>query len=109
MRARVYSVYILASVSRRLYVGVTYDLERRISQHRAAPSSAFTARYRITRLVYFEQTSNVKAAIEREKELKSWRRDRKVTLIESVNAGWHDLAPTLCHQDILSSRAKRGI
>jgi putative endonuclease len=110
MRRRAYTVYILASLNRRLYIGVTNDLERRILQHREGRADAFTTRYRITRLVYFEQTSDVSAAIAREKQLKSWRRDRKIALIESVNAGWHDLAPALCHQAAnLSSRAERGI
>jgi putative endonuclease len=95
MSARTYTVCILASVSRRLYIGVTNDLEHRILQHRVGLTQAFTARYRVTRLVYFEQTSDVKAAIEREKQLKSWRRERKIALIESVNAGWLDLAPSV--------------
>jgi putative endonuclease len=95
MPDRVYTVYILASLSRRLYVGVTSDLARRVHEHRAGREQAFTWRYRITRLVYFEQTSDIKAAITREKQLKSWRRDRKIALIESVNAGWEDLASAL--------------
>jgi putative endonuclease len=92
---RLYSVYILASLSRRLYIGITNNLQRRVLQHRAHRADAFTARYRITRLVYFEQTADVAAAIAREKQLKGWRRARKVALIESVNAGWLDLAPSV--------------
>jgi putative endonuclease len=99
MPDRSYTVYILASLSRRLYIGVTNDLGRRILEHRERRADAFTTRYRITRLVYFEQTSDVIAAIAREKELKSWRRDRKMALIESVNAGWHDLAEHLGHPE----------
>ena len=99
MAVPTFTVYILASLSRRLYIGVTNDLECRIIQHRAGRADAFTARYRITRLVYFEQTSDVRAAIAREKQLKGWRREKKLALIESVNAGWLDLAPTLCHPE----------
>jgi putative endonuclease len=102
MPGRTFTVYILASLSRRLYVGVTNDLDRRMLQHRSCRADAFTAKYRITRLVYFEQTVDVHAAIAREKQLKGWRRAKKIALIESVNAGWIDLAPPL------SSRAKRG-
>ena len=91
MRARSFCVYILASRSRRLYVGVTNDLVRRLGQHRAG-QSAFTARYQIDRLVYYEQTPNAGAAIAREKELKGWTRERKLALVEAVNAGWRDLA-----------------
>ena len=101
MPGRTFTVYILASLSRRLYVGVTNDVDRRMLQHRSCRADAFTAKYRITRLVYFEQTVDVHAAIEREKQLKGWRRAKKIALIESVNAGWIDLAP-------LSSRAERG-
>jgi putative endonuclease len=100
MTDRVYTVYILASLSCRLYIGVTNDLARRILQHREGRADAFTAQYRINRLVYFEQTPNVRGAITREKQLKGWRREKKIALIESVNAGSRDLAPTL-----LSSRA----
>ncbi len=89
---RTFTVYILASFSRRLYVGVTGDLLSRLYQHRTAQPPSFTARYRITRLVYFEQTPNVRAAIERETEIKGWSRERKVQLIESTNLGWLDLS-----------------
>ena len=89
---RQYYVYILASLSRRLYVGVTNDLRRRVFEHRRADRVAFTARYRITNLVYFEHTTNVGAAIAREKQLKRWPRWRKERLIEAKNAGWIDLS-----------------
>ena len=88
---RQFYVYLLASHSRRLYVGVTNDLLRRVAEHRDG-LSAFTARYHITRLVYFESTENVMSAIEREKQLKGWLRRRKVELIESQNPFWEDLA-----------------
>ena len=90
--AQAYYVYILASRSRTLYVGVTRDLMRRVAEHRAAGESTFVGRYRITRLVYFETTPNVRAAIAREKQLKRWKRERKIALVEEFNPGWHDLA-----------------
>jgi putative endonuclease len=98
---RTFTVYILASLSRRLYVGVNADLLRRIHEHRMATLPSFTARYRINRLVHFEQTSNARAAIQRETEIKQWSREKKIQLIESTNAGWLDIArnwfPSDCH------------
>ncbi len=79
-------VYIMASRTKRLYVGVTNNLERRVYEHKNH-LSAFTARYRMERLVYYEETGDVSAAIEREKQLKGWLRARKVALIESLNPG----------------------
>jgi putative endonuclease len=87
-----FTVYILASRSRRLYVGMTGDLVRRLYDHRTAILPSFTSRYRINQLVYFEQTSEVKSAIQRETEIKGWSREKKVRLIESTNAGWLDLS-----------------
>ena len=91
-RMRAYYAYILASRSRRLYVGVTRDLVRRLAEHRAGTRPGFCRRYRIERLVYFEDTPDVRVAIAREKQLKGWGRRKKIELIESVNAGWLDLA-----------------
>lgn len=92
---KIYSVYILASNSRRLYVGVTSDLERRVAQHQLGELSGFAEKYQIRKLVYFEQTSDVRVAIAREKQIKRWRREKKLALIELVNPGWHDLARSL--------------
>jgi putative endonuclease len=89
---RDYYVYILASFSRALYVGVTNDLERRVFQHREPNSSKFTGRYRISRLVYVETFADPREAIAREKQLKNWRREKKVALIEESNPGWRDLS-----------------
>jgi putative endonuclease len=91
---RAYYVYILASRSRALYIGVTNDIHRRVLSHREGSGSAFTSRYRIRRLVYVESTSDVRAAIQREKQLKGWVRRRKIALIESTNREWADLAAT---------------
>ena len=90
--SKTFTVYILASLSRRLYVGMTGDLLGRLDTHRTAALPSFTSRYRLNRLVHFEQTSNVRAAIERETEIKGWSREKKVRLIETMNAGWLDLS-----------------
>jgi len=87
-----YFVYILASKSGTLYTGVTNDLARRVYQHRHQLLPGFTSRYNITRVVYFEATPDVRAAIAREKQIKRWRREKKVALIESANRDWKDLA-----------------
>jgi putative endonuclease len=87
-----YHVYILASFSRRLYVGMTNDLRRRVWEHKSGIIPGFTRDYRITRLVYLERTADVLAAIAREKQLKRWPRWRKDRLIEEQNAGWLDLS-----------------
>jgi putative endonuclease len=89
---REYFVYILASRSRVLYVGVTNDLERRLFEHKRKLIKGFTCKYDVDRLVYFESTPDVFAAITREKEIKGWRRSRKAALIESSNPHWMDLS-----------------
>jgi putative endonuclease len=86
-----YFVYILASATRVLYVGVTNDLHRRLVEHRNADRGSFTGRYRVKDLVYVESCSFVGDALRREKQLKSWTRARKVALIEAMNPGWRDL------------------
>jgi putative endonuclease len=93
---RCYWVYILASKPRgTLYIGVTNDLIRRIEQHRAGVGSAFTRRYRVHILVWFEMFGYIDAAIQREKTLKEWPRAWKVNLIEGDNPHWTDLYPSL--------------
>jgi putative endonuclease len=88
-----YFVYILSSISRAIYVGLTNDLYYRVIKHKAGEDSkAFTKRYRINRLVYYETFQSIQKAIEREKQIKSWRREKKVKLIESVNPAWKDLS-----------------
>ena len=84
-------VCICASLSRTLYTGITGNLLRRIAQHRSG-SSAFTARYGINRLVYAEEAPGMRSAIEREKQLKRWSREKKMWLIERDNPEWMDLA-----------------
>jgi len=90
--AREYFVYMLSSRSGTLYTGVTNDLIRRIWQHKQGTNDGFTKRYRINRLVWFESGSDVGAAIEREKQIKSWRREKKVALIVTDNPAWDDLS-----------------
>jgi putative endonuclease len=90
-----YYVYILASLSRRLYVGMTNDLSRRVYQHRFKLLDGFTARYNIHRLVHLEHTTDANAAIAREKQVKKWSRKKKIELIETRNAVWADLAEAL--------------
>ena len=85
-------VYIAASKSRTLYVGVTNDLRRRMWEHREKKGSAFAAKYNVTRLVYSEEFADIRDAIAREKQLKRWRREKKVWLIERENPDWKDLA-----------------
>ena len=91
-RDRNYDVYIMASASRTLYTGATSDLEHRVFQHRHKLLGGFTARYNINRLVYYEVSREVRAAITREKQIKNWSRKKKVALIESVNRDWNDLS-----------------
>ena len=87
-----YFVYILASRSRRLYVGVTNDLERRIYEHKQKLADGFTKMYKIDRLVHFEETSDALTAIEREKQIKGLLRAKKIALVESGNPTWEDLS-----------------
>ena len=92
-----YYVYILASATNvTLYTGVTRDLIRRVYEHKHdSDPDSFTARYRVHKLVYYEETGDVRAAIEREKQIKSWNRRRKNELLESLNPTWTDLYLTL--------------
>jgi putative endonuclease len=92
---RTYSVYILASRSRNLYIGITNDLRRRIIEHREGLVLGFTTQYKIFRLVYFEQFADVRDTIAREKELEGWRREKKIWLIERKNPLWQDFAENL--------------
>ena len=91
MRQHNYSVYIATNRSGTLYIGMTNDLVSRMNEHRAGELEGFTRRYNITRLVYFEHTTDVTAAIAREKQLKGGRRNKKTMLIEKMNPNWRDL------------------
>jgi putative endonuclease len=89
---RTYYVYILASRSRALYVGVTNNVLLRTAQHKSRTRASFTNRYGITNLVYYETFGDIRAAIAREKVLKRWPRSRKFWLIERFNPDWRDLS-----------------
>ena len=91
-----YYVYILTNWNNKvMYIGVTNDLSRRIYEHRNKLVKSFTSRYNVDKLVYYEYTSDVKAAIEREKQLKGWVRKRKNALVEQMNPKWNDLSGEL--------------
>ena len=87
-----YYVYIMTNKSRTLYTGVTNNLERRVYEHKQKLIPGFTTKYNISRLVFFEATEDIRAAIEREKQIKGWLRSKKIALIESVNPQWEDLS-----------------
>ena len=94
-------LYILANETNvTIYTGITNDLIRRVYEHKhsAAPDS-FTSKYKINKLVYYEDTTDVRAAIAREKQIKSWNRKRKNELVEAKNPTWKDLYPEIAGED----------
>jgi putative endonuclease len=102
-----YYVYILSSISGVLYVGVTNDLARRVYEHKHKLIKGFTSKYNVTRLVYFEHTPDVRAAIAREKQIKGYRREKKVALIEAVNRDWKDLSEAWASDSTATTRPQR--
>ena len=89
---KMYYIYIVSSLSGTLYTGVTSNLEQRVYQHKHKLFNGFTKKYNVDRLVYFEETTDINTAIAREKEIKGWRRSKKIVLIKSLNPKWKDLA-----------------
>ena len=88
-----YYVYIITNFTNStLYIGVTNNLERRLYEHKNKLVDGFSKRYNLNKLVYFEETTNIEKAIEREKQLKSWKRDKKESLIKNMNPTWKDLS-----------------
>ena len=85
-------IYILTSATGTLYIGITNDLARRIAEHKSGDVSGFSKKYSCNKLVYYEHCENVYAAIEREKQLKKWRREKKQNLIKTINPHWNDLS-----------------
>ena len=86
-------VYIITNRSHRtLYIGVTNNLVRRMDEHRRLVGSDFAAKYKCTKLIYFEGFFDIREAIAREKQLKGWRREKKIRLIERENPQWNDLS-----------------
>ena len=92
MRHHNYYVYIVASPSRTIYTGVTNDLERRMWEHKHKMVKGFTRQYGVDRLVYLEEYRTIDDAIGREKQIKGWRREKKLALIEAENPKWRDLS-----------------
>lgn len=86
----VYHTYLMASASGVLYLGMTNDLERRAFEHKAGAIAGFSSQYKTVKLVYFEAFGDVREAIAREKQIKRWRREKKVWLIEARNPEWKD-------------------
>ena len=88
-------MYIMTNKSNRvLYIGMTNDIQRRVYEHKNKLIEGFTSKYNINKLVYFEHTTDVNSAIEREKALKKWSRVKKINLIETQNPTWIDLSET---------------
>jgi putative endonuclease len=89
---RTYYVYIVGNPSATIYVGVTNDLGRRVAEHKSGEIKGFTSRYGVRRLFYFEESDDISVALEREKQIKGWRRSKKLALIRSTNPRFRDLA-----------------
>ena len=90
---RKYFVYILSSKKNgTLYIGVTSNLQKRIWEHKNKIVEGFTKKYDVTRLVYYEQTNDVESALTREKQMKEWKREWKIKLIQENNPEWEDLS-----------------
>ncbi|GIK43219.1 MAG: nuclease [Chloroflexota bacterium] len=88
-----YYVYLLTNWNDQvIYVGVTNNLERRLYEHKHKLVQGFTAKYNVNKLVYFEETPDINAALHREKEIKKWRREKKNNLVTSMNPEWQDLS-----------------
>ena len=110
-KERSYWVYVLASkIGGTLYIGVTNDLIRRVYEHKEGLTEGFTKKHGVHRLVYFEQHTDIEAAIQREKRLKRWNRAWKIRLIEELNPNWVDLyrvllSPRPAHSGVMPAKA----
>jgi len=87
-----YYVYIMTNNSKTLYVGVTNNIHRRTYEHKCKITKGFTYKYKISKLIYFEEYDEISKAITREKQIKGWLRSKKIELIESINPEWKDLS-----------------
>jgi putative endonuclease len=85
-------LYIMASITGTLYVGITNDIKRRVYEHKKHLIPGFTDKYKVERLIYVETIGDPVSAIKREKQIKAWRREKKVLLIDSVNPMWNDIS-----------------
>ena len=101
-----YSVYIVASYSGVLYIGMTSDLQERVWQHKNGVFEGFTKKYKCRRLVFFEKYGQVAHAIRRENQLKGWTRARKIALIESMNPRWQDLSENWGREILFPQQSK---
>ncbi len=90
-----YYVYIMASLSGVLYIGFTSNLKKRVFEHKNDATEGFTKKYRCHKLVYYELGDSFEGVLAREKQLKNWRREKKIWLIEKMNACWRDLSDSL--------------
>lgn len=104
MKQHNYYVYIMASISRVIYIGVTNNLIRRVEEHKNETVEGFSKKYKTNNLIYYEYFNQINDAIRREKELKSWRREKKIALTEKTNPRWKDLYDELTERDPSSSR-----
>ena len=87
-----YYVYILTNWNNKvMYIGITNNIHRRMEEHKNGNSEGFTKKYKVNKLVYLEETKDVKVAIEREKQLKKWNRAKQNALVESMNPQWNDI------------------
>jgi putative endonuclease len=92
---KTYYVYIMTNQSRNLYVALTNNIRRRVNEHKDGLIEGFTKRYNIKRFIYVESYSDIDSAITREKQIKNWRREKKLSLINKENPDWHDLSDGL--------------
>ena len=93
MQLRTYYVYVLTNFNNTaLYIGVTNNLARRLFEYKSGSDQSFTAKYKLTKLVYYEKLDTAEQAIAREKQLKNWHRAWKIDLIEKYNPEWNDIA-----------------
>ncbi len=102
MSKRLIHVYLLSGLSGTLYVGITDDLPLRMLQHRAGTYDGFTKKYQVNRLMYFESFTDAVNAAKREKQIKKYRREKKIALFSKSNPSWEDLS-----KDLYSLRTKR--
>jgi putative endonuclease len=103
-----YWVYIVCSRTGTLYIGMCNNIERRMREHQSGEFEGFASKYHCNRLVYFESFDVVRKAIDREKQLKGWRRQKKIALIQSVNPRWTDLAEKWGAQMVFAGESIRN-
>ena len=103
-----YCVYIVGSSTGTLYIGMTHNLDRRVLEHKSGEFEGFASKYGCNRLVYFESFDDVRNAIDREKQLKGWRRQKKIALIEALNPRWQDLAEKWGSQMAFAGESIKG-